>query len=326
MINKLINHRGGLHNRVTEKIHLVPFTLKEAEELLKLKNRAIDRYQIIQLYMVMGGIPFYLDAVSGTDSAMQNIERICFSRDGLLRTEFDNLFHALFSKAERHIAIVKAIATKAKGLSREEIIELTGLANSGTTTRLLEELEWSGFIRTYRPFQKKKRNSLYQLVDFYTLFYLRFIQDSDPYDKDNWRNAADSPAYRTWSGYAFEQVCLAHVPQLKQALGIRGVISHTASWRSSAAKGAGKRGAQIDLVIDRRDHVINLCEMKFSLLPYTITKAYAAQLQQKLSTFREETGTLKALHLTLITTQGLKQNAWATNLVQHDLTMNVLFA
>lgn len=325
MISRLINHRGGLHNRVTEKIHLEPFLLKEAEALLRLKNRAIDRYQIIQLYMAMGGIPFYLEAVSGGKSAAQNIEEICFAKDGLLRTEFENLFQALFSKAERHIAIVRAMATKSKGLTRKEIIELTNLSDSGTTTKLLEELEKSGFIRRYRPFQKKKRNSLFQLVDFYTLFYLKFIEKSDPYDQNNWINAIDNPTHRAWSGYAFEQVCLYHVQQIKQALGIAGVITHTFSWRSSENKDQNTKAAQVDLVIDRRDHVINLCEMKFSLSPFTITKSYAQQLQQKISSFREETRTHKAIHLTMVTTHGLKQNSWSVNLVHNELEMDTLF-
>lgn len=321
MVNKLVNHRGGLHNRVTHKIHLQPFNLKETETFLRLKNKGIDRYQVIQLYMVMGGIPFYLEAVSGEYSAAQNIERICFAEDGLLRTEFDNLFRALFNKAERHITIVRTMASKAKGLTRKEIIALTGLPESGTTTKLLEELEKSGFIRRYFPFQKTKRGSLFRLVDFYTLFYLRFIEKSNPADRNNWVNAIDNPKIRAWSGYAFEQVCLYHIQQIKEALSVAGVITHSSAWRSQQHK----KGVQIDLVIDRRDHVVNLCEMKFSLESFKITKSYATQLQQKIATFRAETKTKKAIHLTFVTTYGLEQNTWAINLVQNDLTMDVLF-
>lgn len=326
MINKLINHRGGLHNRVTTRIRLEPFTLKEAEMLLRVHNPAIDRYQVIQLYMVMGGIPFYLNEVSPEWSAVQNIEQICFASDGLLRSEFKNLFNALFSKAERHISIVKALSTKAKGLTRKEIITLTKLPNNGKTTKLLEELEESGFIRKYIPFQKKKRNSLYQLIDFYTLFYFRFIQNANPYDQNTWINSLDTSTYRAWSGYAFEQVCLYHVQQIKEALSIAGIYTQTFSWKSTTSKDSKEKGAQIDLLIDRRDHVINLCEVKFSLAPFTITKAYAAQLQQKISTFKAETETTKSIYLTMITTYGLKQNAYSINLVRNDLNMNVLFA
>lgn len=321
IINKLINHRGGLHNRVTERIKLEPFTLKETEAFLKTKNPAIGRYQVVQLYMVMGGIPFYLDQVVGERSAMQNVEQICFAADGLLRFEFDNLFAALFSKAERHISIVRAIAQKTKGLTRKEIIQYTKLPNSGTLTKLLDELEKSGFIRRYNPYLKKKQNTLYQLVDFYTLFYLRFIESSDPADINNWSNASDTPSYRAWSGYAYEQVCLYHIQQIKQALGISGIISNSFSWKSKTQR----NGAQVDLIIDRRDQVINLCEMKFSAELFVITKSYADQLRNKIALFRAETETKKAIYLTLITTYGTLQNTHAQSLVQHDLKMDILF-
>ncbi|MEM0992598.1 MAG: ATP-binding protein [Bacteroidota bacterium] len=321
IINKLINHKGGLHNRVTERIQLQPFTLSETITFLQLKNPAINYYQTIQIYMVMGGIPFYLDRVQAHLSAMQNIEQICFAADGLLRLEFDNLFHALFSKAERHIAIVRAMAKKSKGLTRKEIIQAAKIPNNGTLTQILDELEKSGFIRRYHPFQRKKQNSLYQLVDFYTLFYLRFIESSDPADRYNWSNAIDTPSYRTWSGYAFEQICLYHVHQIKMALSIGGVISRSFAWKDKTEAG----GAQIDLLIDRRDQVINVCEIKFASEPYLITKSYADQLRKKIAIFRAATGTKKAIYLTMITTYGLIENTHSQSLVQHDLTMDVLF-
>jgi AAA+ ATPase superfamily predicted ATPase len=321
MINKLINHKGGLHNRVTERIKLEPFTLKEAELLLKIKNPAINHYHILQLYMVMGGIPFYLDRVAPEYNAMQNIEEICFASDGLLRLEFDNLFRALFSKAERHIAVVRAIAQKSKGLTRSEIIKHSKIANSGTLTNILDELEKSGFIRRYNPFEKKKQNSLYQLIDFYTLFYLRFIEHSDPADLHNWSNAIDTPSYRAWSGYAFEQICLYHIQQIKNALNIGGVISHTFAWKSQQSE----KGAQIDLLIDRRDQVINLFEIKFSMEPFTINKAYAQKLRQKIAVFKAATKTKKAIYLTMITTYGIHQNTHSMGLVQNDLQMDMLF-
>jgi uncharacterized protein len=322
MINTLINHRGGLHNRVTEKIQVEPFKLKEAEKLLLLKNPAIDRYQVLQLYMVMGGIPFYLEAVNGGQSATQNIERMCFAPDGLLRTEFSNLYHALFKNSYRHVAIVRTIATRAKGMTRTEILELTKLPDSGASTRLLDELGKSGFIRKYSPFKRQKRESLYQLVDFYSLFYLKFIENSDPVDENTWINMIDNPSQRAWSGYAFEQVCMYHISQVKKALGISGILTQTSGWRSKQKID----GVQIDLVIDRRDHVINLCEMKFSITPFTISKAYAEQLMHKISVFRDETKTGKALHLTMITAKGLVRNNWSDTLVRNDLTMDVLFS
>lgn len=321
MLHKLINNRGGLHNRVTKRLKIVPFTLHECELFLKSRDSVLDRYQIIQLYMFMGGIPYYWDEVSPARSAMQNIEQIGFTENGLLRTEFTNLYRALFNNYERHLDIVNALAQKAKGLTRTEIIAATNLADAGSTTRLLQELEESGFIRKYAPFGNKSRLALYQLVDFYTLFYLRFIDKAQLLDQHNWLTMIDSPNYRAWSGYAFEQVCLYHLPQIKQALGISGVQTSTSVWRS---KGTDP-GAQIDLVIDRRDQVINLCEMKFSINPFEINKAYAATLRNKVGTFKAETGTRKSVFLTFVTTFGLKKNSHAAGLVQNELTMEALF-
>jgi uncharacterized protein len=295
--------------------------LQECEQLIQSKKSVLDKYQITQLYMVFGGIPFYWDEVSKGLSAAQNIQQICFSQNGLLRTEFDNLFSSLFNNSGRHIAIVNTLAKKAKGLTRAEIIKGSQLPDGGSMTRLLDELEESGFIRKYVPFEKKMRTSLYQLTDFYTLFYLRFIKDTAHFDKNKWINTIDSPAYRAWSGYAFEQVCLYHTDQLKQALGIAAVETSVSSWRSAGLN----QGAQIDLVIDRRDQVINLCEMKFSINTFTIDKKYDAELRNKIAAFKKETGTRKSVFLTMVTTFGLQQNNYAAGLVQNDIKMDALF-
>ncbi len=321
MIHKLINNKGGLHNRVTKRIKIVPFTLQECEQLIQSKKSVLDQYQIIQLYMVFGGIPFYWDEVAKGLSAAQNIQQICFSENGLLRTEFSNLYSSLFSNAGRHIAIVNALAKKAKGLTRYEIIKGSALPDGGSMTRLLDELEESGFIRKYIPFDKKMRTSLYQLTDFYTLFYLRFIKDTAHFEKNKWLNTIDSPAHRAWSGYAFEQVCLYHIDQLKHGLGITAVETNVSSWRSTSLD----KGAQIDLVIDRRDQVINLCEMKFSINQFTIDKKYDTELRNKIAAFKKETGTRKSVFLTMVTTFGLQQNNYSAGVVQNDIKMNTLF-
>ncbi len=321
IINKLINNKGGLHNRITKKIKLNPFTLGECETFLKSQKIKLDRYQITQLYMALGGIPFYWDEVEQGLSAMQNIEKICFNQNGLLRTEFSNLFRSLFNNYDKHLKIVFALAKKSMGLTRDEIVRFSGLPNGGSTTRLLDELEASGFIRKYIPFGKKQRNSLYQLVDFYTHFYLKFIKDTQPMNTNNWINRIDTPKYRAWSGYAFEQVCMYHLPQIKQSLGISGVLTSISAWRSTSSKW----GAQIDLIIDRRDQVINLCEIKYSIHPFAITKKYAEELRHKIGTFKMETKTRKSVFLTLITTFGIQENSYSGGLVQNEIKMEELF-
>jgi len=322
MSNTLIHNKGGLHNRVTHRIRLEPFSLNDCEAFFKQRSRVFNRYQIIQLYMVMGGIPFYLDHVDVGMSAAQNINRLCFQRDGILVEEFDDLYTSLFKKAEKHLAVVEALSKKAKGLTRAEIIKLTKLSNAGSTTRILKELEESGFIREYSSFGKKEKSSLYQLSDFYSLFYIKFIRGNQTLNENSWLNGLDTPQQRTWSGYAFEQVCLAHLTQIKQALGIGGIQTYSSSWVNTSE--GNKR--QIDLLIDRRDGVINLCEMKFSIKPFIIDKKYHAELQDKIETFREATKTTKSLFLTMITTFGIVRNEYSNDVVQNSLKMDDLFA
>lgn len=321
MLSKLINNKGGLHNRITHRIKLEPFTLKECEQFFKDRAAVFDKYQLVQLYMAIGGIPFYLDQVDVGLSAAQNINKMCFEPRGLLRTEFDNLYKSLFNNAEKHISIIELLSKKTKGLTRDEITKGTKLPTGGSTTRILNDLEESNFIRKYNAFEKKEKNSLYQLSDFYSLFYLKFIKKASVLDENVWINGLDSPAQRAWGGYAFEQVCLAHIKEIKKALGISGVQTTSSSW----IKKANGSGTQIDLLIDRRDQVINLCEMKFSINTFTIDKKYAGVLRNKIGVFKEETRTRKAVYLTMITTFGLNKNQYSTSLVQNDLTMDILF-
>jgi AAA+ ATPase superfamily predicted ATPase len=321
IINKLLNSRGGLHNRVTDRIQLQPFTLKECELFFSSRGAIFDRYQIVQLYMVMGGIPFYLSLIDSKLSAAQNIDRLCFTQSGILRVEFDNLYHSLFQKAERHVQIIEALSKKAKGLSREDLLKASKMPNGGGTTRILKELEESHFIRKYGAFGKKEKNSIYQLTDFYSLFYLRWIRGFDPSDQNYWISQLDTPNQNIWAGYAFEQVCLEHISRIKQGLSIGGIRTETSAWSGKT----DTAGAQIDLLIDRADRVINICEMKFSIAPFVISKNYAEDLKRKISVFKEVTKTRKAVHLILITTWGLVRNNHSDTLVQHELKMDTLF-
>jgi len=321
MMNNLINNHGGLHNRVTHHLPIEPFTLAECEQFFRSRSATFSRYQLLQLYMVMGGIPFYLDMVDTGQSASQNINRLCFTPKGNLRREFDNLYPSLFKNADKHVSIIEALAQKSKGMERDELIRSSKLQNSGNTTRLLKELEESGFIRRYNFLGKNLRNSMYQLTDFYSLFYLKFIKPNVALDENFWLNSLDNPDIRAWSGYAIEQVCLAHLPAIKKALGISGIQTSSAAWSGSS----GSQKAQIDLVIDRRDQAINLCEAKFSIHPFTIDKKYAEELRTKIGVFKDVTQTQKAVFLTLITTLGLTPNDYAQTIVQNALTMDVLF-
>jgi AAA+ ATPase superfamily predicted ATPase len=321
MINNLINHRGGLHNRVTHRLILEPFTLAECEQYFKSRGMNYERYQILQIYMVTGGIPFYLEQIDKGLTAIQNIDRLCFKKNGMLRTEFDNLYTSLFKAADKHALIIETLAKKNKGMSRDELIQKTLFSNGGSLTRILTELEESGFIRRYKSFGHTTRNVQYQVSDFYSLFYLKFIKNADLSDQNSWLDRMDNPEVRAWSGYAFEQICMAHLSQIKHALGIGSVQTQSSVWQGSD----GLNAAQVDLVIDRRDQAINLCEMKFSINRFVIDKAYAESLRQKIGVFKATTATRKSIFLTFITTFGLAQNEYAGSLVQNALTMDALF-
>lgn len=320
MINKLINNEGGLHNRVTKRIKVIPFTLKECKIFIENKNAAIDNYQIIQLYMVFGGIPYYWDEISTEYGAMQNIANICFARNGLLRNEYQNLYRALFKNHEKHELVINALAEKNIGITRLDILKATKMNNGGSLTRILNELEESGFIKKYTPFGKQKREGLFQLTDFYSKFYITFMKNVDLENFD-WLAMQDNPKYRAWSGFAFEQVVMQHISEIKFALGISGVHTEISSWRSTNSN----NGAQIDLVIDRRDQVINLLEMKYSIKNYTIDKNYNQELRNKIGIFKEETETKKSVFLTMITTFGVTKNEYFSGIVQNSITMDALF-
>lgn len=324
MIQKVVNHTGGLHNRITRRIYLAPFTLKETEEYLKSQQLYFNRYHIVQIYMAMGGIPHYLNALQTGRSAIQNIEQICFSKNGLLKNEFTRLYPSLFANADNHIIIIKTLAKSRQGLTRLQIVKKSKLSNGGGLTKILEELEHSGFISTYHPFNKKKKEKLYRLTDEYSLFYLQFIEDKIHEGQDIWQQLSQTQSFKTWSGYAFENICLKHIPQIKKALGISGVYSLSSSFYK---KGTDKeKGTQIDLLIDRNDHVINLIEVKFYNETFVMTKKYATELREKMGVFRHTTKTKKYLTWVMLTTFGLQHNQHSLGLVQNVLTLDDLFS
>jgi AAA+ ATPase superfamily predicted ATPase len=320
IINKILKNHGGLHNRVTQKLLLEPFTLAECESFFQENEIETERHQIVEYYMIMGGIPFYLNLIKKQYSITQNIDLLFFKKNAILKDEFSNLYASLFKNSENYIKIVEALGKKNKGLTRKKLIDSAKVLNGGGTTRMLEELEQCGFIRKYHAFGKTNRESIYQLVDFYTLFYFNFIQTKKNNDAHFWTNLIDNQKHKVWSGFAFELVALAHLQQIKAKLGISGVLTNTSVWHSKNTKD----GAQIDLVIDRNDKVINLCEMKFYNDKLLINKEMNMDLRHKKQVFKDETKTRKAVHTTIISTFGIKQNAYSGN-IQSEITMNELF-
>lgn len=320
MIDKIINNHGGLHNRITYKMRLEPFTLMETQEYFRSKGMEYTQYQIAECYMAMGGIPYYLNMMQKELSVTQNIDLLFFDENALLKTEFHNLYAALFKNSEDYIKVVESLCKKNKGLTRNEIISTTKLSTSGGLSTILKNLENCGFIRTYTSFGKKERDKLYQLTDFYTLFYFKFIKQNKFNDDNFWVNSINTPLHNSWAGYSFEMLCLYHLKQIKTALGISGVQTSASSWKDYESE----NGAQIDLILDRKDQIINLCEMKFASDEYEITKNYDTQLRQKKSVFAAKTKTRKAIHFTMVTTYGLKQNMYS-NSIQSEVVLEDLF-
>jgi len=318
LTRKLFRDRGGLYNRVTGRLGLRPWTLGECEEYCAARGIVFDRLQMVESYMVFGGIPYYLSLLDRGLSLAQNVDALCFAPDGQLKGELGELYDTLFAQPERHLDVVTALAAKTKGLTRRDIVGATRLTDGGGLTKVLAELEQSHFVRAYAGFRKKERDTIYQLSDPFSRFALKFMRGASGQDERFWSTTANSAGRNAWRGLAFEQVCLAHVPQIKHALGISGVHVGVSSWRGRAG------GGQIDLVLDRDDRVVNLVEIKFSDEPYAITKAYDADLRARRAAFRDETGTTKALHQTFVTTYGLKHNAYWGN-VQSEATMADLF-
>ena len=303
MSDKLLDNQGGLYNRVTRKILMHCFSLAECREYLQSKGCNWDEYQIIQSYMILGGVPFYYSLLDPKKSLVQNIDYLFFDNGGILGGEFDELYHALFSNSDKYVSVVRALAQKHEGLNRNEIMEKTKLSGGGLT-KLLSNLEKCDFITSYTKYKNPSKNVIYRLTDFYTLFYFKFLEGKGRNANGFWSNNFDSPKVYSWQGLTFELVCLTHIDTIKRKLGISGMSTSVSCWRGKGDNGS----TQIDLLIDRKDRTINVCEIKFSNAPYVIDKQYENQLRLRNAIFKAETKTNKTLCVTFISVFGIVPN------------------
>lgn len=323
ILSKVIHDKGGLYNRVTEMIHLHMFSLGECEEYVKAGGMTFQRGQIMEYYMIFGGVPYYWSFLKKGMSIAQNIDQILFVQDAPLKDEFKYLYASIFKHPEIYLKIVETLAEKKVGMTREELISASGIINSGDLTKKLEELESCGFIRKYNAFGMKKKNAVYQLIDFYTLFYYQFLA-REPSDENFGFNQINTPKINAWKGLAFERVCLNHVDRIKHKLGISGVQTNVNSWYCEANPEKGIMGAQIDLLIVRKDQVINLCEMKYASADYVVTEKMLRELRNKIAAFLAVTETKYAIFPTLVTTYGIADNV-SSDAFQDVITMDDLF-
>jgi uncharacterized protein len=321
--NHIINSKGGLHNRITKKIHLQPFTLQETKQLLSIKVPQINNAMVLQLYMTFGGIPHYLNQIEYGKSAHEIIQSICFAATGNMYAEFDALYKALFSNANEHIEVVKILHSKWKGLTRQELLKALQKKDGGSLTRVLNELVQCDFVIAQNTFYNKKNAIIYRLIDEYSIFYLSFIDGKKNVPADYWLQTSQTNTYTIWSGYAFENICFRHLQQIKQAMDLSAIIANFSSFRFKGNDDLP--GTQIDLLLDRADKVINLFEIKYYQDPIFLTKTDATSLQNKLAIFRQATKTKKQLFISMISAHGVAPNKNSQGLLAHNLTADNLF-
>ena len=320
MIQNIVRSKGGLHNRITEKIRLLPFNLAETENFLVHNKVKLSRYDIAMLYMAIGGIPHYLEKIRPGESTSQAIDRLGFHKDGFLRSEFENVFASLFNKHENHEMIIRTLASVRKGMTRNAILAKSKINSGGTLSKTLADLEESGFIEKYLPY-KGSKDAIFRLTDEYSLFYLNFIEKTKPSKSSIWAKIQEQQSWKIWSGFSFESLCLKHISQIKERLKISGINSSAGSWHYKSDSGE----AQIDLIIDRADNVINLCEIKFYNSPFRMDKKCANNIMNKVNLFKEITRTRKSIFVTMITAHGLNSNEYSRQIVQNELKIDSLF-
>lgn len=323
MVNNLVDNQGGLHNRITSSIFLKPFTLNECEQYLRAHHCPWDRYTITQCYMCLGGVPFYYSLLDYNQDLASNIDALFFKPKAKLMNEFSDLYNVLFAGAEQYISVVRVLARKWEGMTRMELAEALGTKGGGLTRRL-ENLENCDFIMKYQQFGNKKKGTLYRLSDFFTLFYLKFIEPAPKNQSSYWHQRMTERDVSVWQGLTFELIGLTHVEQIKKALGISGIYTDISSWRSQENKQSETK-AQIDMVINRADRCIHLCEMKYSTAPFTITKDYEVLLRSRMGVFREQTRTRKTLFITFVTTFGVNVGVHS-GIVNQQILLDDLFA
>jgi len=324
MNDNVISQKGGLHNRVTRKIKLSQFSLHETELFLESKGIKWNRHQVAECYMILGGTPYYLDLLRKGQSLAQNVDFLFFRRDAELAGEYDVLLKSLFKNARIYRSVIELLVRNSRGMTRKELAGGLNIPVGGTFSEILENLQNCDFIRTYSAFGKKERDTMYQLNDMFILFFLKYVKNSGGRDELFWSHSIDDPARRAWTGYAFEQLCFNHIPQIKESLGIRGILSNVCSWYRKAEKEKGSKGRQIDMLIERRDQVINVCEAKFSISPYIVTGEYLNEMYDRMDDFRKSVKTTAALHLTVIASSGITDNEYSAQ-VQNVITLNDLF-
>ena len=308
--DKLLNNVGGLYGRMTYQMKLSPMTLSECVEFYADRGLELSLYDQLQYYMIMGGIPYYMSMLSPGKSLAANVDLLFFNKKGRLRDEFDRLFNSLFRNPDHYKSVIRLLGRKRIGYTRKEIAESTGIPYGGGLTKIMKSLEANDFVMLYKPFGGSRDDVRYKLTDPFLMFYLNFVDGAKVTSDGYWSQFENTPKLYAWRGFAFENLCFCHLSEIKRALGISGVYSESSVWIQRGED--GRRGTQVDMLIDRADRVIDLCEMKFTEGEYSVDKDEDLALRNRRQVFMGETRTRKAVHLVLITTYGLVRNRWSS--------------
>lgn len=331
IIKNIVNNKGGLHNRITQLIELKPFNLNGTKEFLSYKGIKLNESQVLQLYMAIGGIPHYLDHVERDLSAAQNIDVLCFRKDGLLFKEFNNLFSSLFNESDIYIDLIRIIAKHHYGISQANLFREFGEnVRGGSMVNRLKDLEDAGFIISFIPYKHKQKGVHYRVFDEYTLYYLCWIEPSAKtiqkldQSENYWESKVNSASWKSWSGYAFESICYKHIANIRKSLKIN-VDAAVGNWCYIPRKGKKEEGAQIDLLFDRSDGAITICEMKYTNQPFVVDKQCAKDLLKKVELFKRKTKTAKQIFIAMISAYGLKPTMYSEELISNVVVLGDLF-
>lgn len=327
ILNKIIYNRGGLYNRVTCQIRLEPFSLKETKAFQRANHINLNNRQIIEIYMATGGIAYYLSKLKKDLSAAQNIDELAFNKQGVLYQDFDILFLSIFENADLYADLIRIIAKSRYGISQTALLKQSKMLSSGGTAKQkLTDLEEAGFITSFLSYGHKKKGIYYRCIDEYVYFYLKWIEpfkkSATKFSKASWTALRTIPSWKSWSGYAFETICMKHIEQIRNALNLD-ALSFAAAWRHEGKN--EEDGAQIDLLFNRSDDAITICEIKYTEEPFKIDKEYFSQLRRKIEIYKKVTNTKKQIFLAFVTSSGLKPTVYSQEEVSAVVTLEDLF-
>lgn len=325
IIEKIINAKGGLHNRVTGQINLSPFSLNEVESFLKDKGIKLNEIEILKIYMAIGGIPFYWTYIEKGKSGAEAIDSLFFKKAAPLKEEFHRLFSSLFENSEIHQKIVEVLAGNRQGVSREELLSKLKLKSGGQFSRYLNELGIAGFIQEFIPYGRKKKDHYFRLIDPFCFFYLKWRAEISG-GRTSWKSLQNTPRMQTWLGYTFENICVMQESKIKKALELEDLVVTSSSWvYRPPVRSHDKKGVQIDLLWQRRDGVIQIFEMKYSESPFKLDKTYAKTLSDKKEIFKEITKFKGQVFLILISPYGLAPGLWNEDVIDSVINLNQLW-